>query len=290
MSLLGMMMIRWNIADDKIGYEYSFHDYVVKGYISQDHVHVGAIIQLASRIINDNGLEIQNIIIQSDNASGFSSINLIPFIYNMNSYNKKKKLLVISRWIFAEAQTSKRKLDAHFSFLNIKLKSFVEDDNYIIVEDNIVQGISSLDGVKGTTVYLVDVSTIGVQTLINQNFIDTRIKIRWAHDIIWDDDKVTVTEKSGITDGIIIGKDKLDRYGNYDLKIVVTMQSTSKKEQCGIKLKKMKKLKQHQQLILVTICYHQKQLFFQKNYKILVSYQKKIRYQTKKVTTSTNIL
>ena len=92
MSLLGMMMIRWNIADDKIGYEYSFHDYVVKGYISQDHVHVGAIIQLASRIINDNGLEIQHIIIQSDNASGFSSINLIPFICNMNSYNKEKKL------------------------------------------------------------------------------------------------------------------------------------------------------------------------------------------------------
>ena len=121
MSLLGMMMIRWNIADDKIGYEYSFHDYVVKGYISQDHVQVGAIIQLASRITNDNGLEIQNIMIQSDNASGISSINLIPFIYEMNSYNKRKKLPVISRWIFTEAQTGKSKLDAHFSFLNIKI-------------------------------------------------------------------------------------------------------------------------------------------------------------------------
>lgn len=171
MRLLGIMMIRWKIADDEMGYEYSFHDYVVKGYISQDHVQVGAIIQIASRIINGSGLKIQNIIIQSDNASRFSSINLIPFINNMNSYNKKKKLPVISRWIFTEAQTGKSKLDAQFSFLSIKFKSFVEDKNDIIVEYNIVQGISSLGGVKGTTAYLIDASTIGTQKLINQNLV-----------------------------------------------------------------------------------------------------------------------
>ena len=79
-----MMMTRLKIADDEMGYEYY-------------HVQVGAIIQLPSRIINDNGLEIQNIIVQSDNASGFTSINFIPFIDNMNSYNKRKKLPVISK-------------------------------------------------------------------------------------------------------------------------------------------------------------------------------------------------
>ena len=219
-------MARLKIADDEMGNEYSFHNYVVKGYISQDHVQVGAIIQLPSRIINDNGLEIQNIIVQSDNASGFSSINLIPFIDNMNSYNKRQKLPVISKWIFTEVQTGKSKLDAHFFFLNIKLKSFVEDDNDIVVEDNVVQEIWSLGSIKGTTTYLVDASIIGTQKLINQNVIDTRIKIRSVHDIIWDDDKVSVTENSGITDGIIIGKDKLDRYTNCDLKIIVIMQST----------------------------------------------------------------
>ena len=52
------------------------------------NIQVGAIIQLASRIIDDNGLDIKKIILQSDNASGFSSSNLIPFIDNMNSYNK----------------------------------------------------------------------------------------------------------------------------------------------------------------------------------------------------------
>ena len=40
MSFIGMIMIRWKIADDEMGYEYSFCDYVVKGYTSQDHVQV----------------------------------------------------------------------------------------------------------------------------------------------------------------------------------------------------------------------------------------------------------
>ena len=53
----------------------------------------------------------------------------------MNSYNKENNLPVISRWIITEAQTGKSKLDVHFSFLNIKFKSFIEDDNYIVVED-----------------------------------------------------------------------------------------------------------------------------------------------------------
>ena len=102
----------------------------------------------------------------------------------MNSYNKEKNLPVISRWIFTEAQGSKSKLDAHFSFSNIKLNSFVENDNNIVVEDNIVQEISSLCGVKGTTVYLVDASTIGMQKMINRKFDDRRIKKKSIQDII----------------------------------------------------------------------------------------------------------
>ena len=63
MSLLGMMMTRWKIGDNEAGYEYSFHDYVVKGYTSHNHVQVGFIIQLAFRIIDDNGLDIKRIIL-----------------------------------------------------------------------------------------------------------------------------------------------------------------------------------------------------------------------------------
>ena len=60
--------------------------------------------------------------------------------------------------------------------MNIKLKPFVDDDNDIVVKDNIVQKISLLGGVRGTPVYHVDTSIIGIQKLINKKFTDTRIK------------------------------------------------------------------------------------------------------------------
>ena len=48
-------------------------------------MQVGLIFRLVIRIINDMGLYMRNITIQSDNASGFSSMNLIRFIYNKTS-------------------------------------------------------------------------------------------------------------------------------------------------------------------------------------------------------------
>ena len=101
------------------------------------------------------------------------------------------------------------------------MKSFVEDANDIVVEDNIVQNVSLLGAVKGTIVYLVNTPTIGIQKLTNKQFFDVRIKIRSIHDIIWNDEKVTVTKNSGVTDGSVVGKEKLDRHTNYDLNIGV---------------------------------------------------------------------
>ena len=59
-------------------------------------------------------------------------------------------------------------MDTHFSYLNIKLKSYVEDDYAITIEGDIVKGISSSDDVQGTTVILVDTSMIGTQKYINK--------------------------------------------------------------------------------------------------------------------------
>ena len=69
-----------------------FHDYIVKGHSSQDYIYFEVIIQLTSRMIHDTELFINNIIIQSDNASGFSSTNLIPCKYNINNFNKESDL------------------------------------------------------------------------------------------------------------------------------------------------------------------------------------------------------
>ena len=63
----------------------------------QEYVQNGVIIRLASMITIDNGHFINNIIIQSDKDRGFSSTNLILFIYNVNTYNKENALPVTYR-------------------------------------------------------------------------------------------------------------------------------------------------------------------------------------------------
>ena len=47
MSLLVIMEIRWKVDGEVSGFEYSFVDYVIKGYSGQYHVLVTALIQLA---------------------------------------------------------------------------------------------------------------------------------------------------------------------------------------------------------------------------------------------------
>ena len=117
------------------------------------------------------------IIIQSDSTSGFISTNLISLIYKVNTFNKENNLLVISRQKFTEAQTGKNKLDTHFSYLNIKLKSYVEDEHAITIEEDVVKGISSSDDVQGTTVILVDTSMICTQKYINKYLLALRLKL-----------------------------------------------------------------------------------------------------------------
>ena len=42
----------------------------------------------------------KNIIFQSDNASGFASQELMPFIFNMDTILDGEKNIVLSRWTF----------------------------------------------------------------------------------------------------------------------------------------------------------------------------------------------
>ena len=44
----------WKVDGGVSGFEYSFVDYVVKGYSGQNHVQVEAAIQLAVDIVQDN--------------------------------------------------------------------------------------------------------------------------------------------------------------------------------------------------------------------------------------------
>ena len=70
------------------------------------------------------------------------------------------KKIVLSRWIFTEAQTGKTRLDTHYSFLNKHFQAYVEDDNDILIEDDIVRAISFNGSFYGTTAVILDTENI----------------------------------------------------------------------------------------------------------------------------------
>ena len=72
-SLLVMMEVRWKVDGKIIGFEYSFVDYVIKGYSGQDHVQVASVIQLSVDTVQERHPEAKKIIIQTDNAIDFST-------------------------------------------------------------------------------------------------------------------------------------------------------------------------------------------------------------------------
>ena len=85
MRLLGIMEIRWKVDGQVSGFEYLYFDYVIKEYSGQDQVQVAAVIQLAVDTVQDRHPSAKKVIIHSDNASGFTSQELIRFIFNINN-------------------------------------------------------------------------------------------------------------------------------------------------------------------------------------------------------------
>ena len=63
-------------------------------------MQVAAVIQLDVDTVKDLHPTEKKAIIQSDNASGFSSQELIPFIFNMNTIIDDENNVVFSMWIF----------------------------------------------------------------------------------------------------------------------------------------------------------------------------------------------
>ena len=85
MSFLESMEIRWKVYGEVNGFEYSFVDYTIKGYSGQYYVQVEAVIQLTVDTLQDHHTAAKKFIIQSDNASGFASQELIQFIFSINN-------------------------------------------------------------------------------------------------------------------------------------------------------------------------------------------------------------
>jgi hypothetical protein len=62
----------------------------------------------------------KSVVIQSDNASCFSTFDHTRTILKCNATYGTK----VVKWIITEAQCGKNKLDVHFSYVNIKFKSY----------------------------------------------------------------------------------------------------------------------------------------------------------------------
>ena len=69
----------------KSRFEYSFVDYIIKGYSGQVHVQVASAIQLASVTVQGRHPASKKIIIQSENPRGYSSQYLITLIFNTST-------------------------------------------------------------------------------------------------------------------------------------------------------------------------------------------------------------
>ena len=75
----------------------------------------------------------------------------------MNKDNKSNGFLVITNLIFSEAHIGHSRLDKHFSYLNIIINSFLEDDNYSVLENHMINAIKFRGGITGATRGFLDV-------------------------------------------------------------------------------------------------------------------------------------
>ena len=82
---LGFMNISWKSDGEVSGFEYSFIDYLIKGYSGQDNLQVSDVIQLAVDTVQNRHPAAKKFIIQSDNSRGFASQEFITFIFNINT-------------------------------------------------------------------------------------------------------------------------------------------------------------------------------------------------------------
>jgi len=219
-----------------------FRDYVMEGYASQDNIQVAAMIEEILKDLGSRFPDLKEVIFRSDNASCFSSQMLIPYINNMNQVRVQDNEVPLTRWIYFEAGTGKTALDGHFSYLNVKIKSFVQAGNDVTTPAQLFDALSFDGGIANSSVVLLNLSKL--KSTVNTGIVYTtdtsrtrKFKAgancgsRATHDIHWTrEGEVRIELNSLVTPGETIAAGKLAKWKSspVDGEVVSIFTSTKK--------------------------------------------------------------
>eukprot|EP00957_Ditylum_brightwellii_P055068 4173980-Ditylum_brightwellii.AAC.1 len=121
--------------------EYKFVNCIFKGYAGQDNVQVALALEIMVQDTKRKHPGIKEIVLQSNNATCFASQDHIPFLFHTNAESHNNGNPIVTKWIYTKTQTGRGHLATHFSYLNLILKSFVEDGNGVMLEEDILEAL-----------------------------------------------------------------------------------------------------------------------------------------------------
>ena len=101
--------------------------------------------------------------------------------------------------------------------LSIKIQTYVEDENDILIEDDIVKYISFNGCISGTTDVLVDTENLFGKISLKKKKSKIRTGARETHELCWRKYLAGVTKSSNVSVPEIIPLTKFQTYANNDL-------------------------------------------------------------------------
>ncbi|KAE8876020.1 hypothetical protein PF007_g18053 [Phytophthora fragariae] len=170
---------------ESVGVLLHFVDMVVANG-AQDVFQVISCLEALILVLHDRFPEANRMVLISDNASVFTGGEWIPWVIKLT---RKYPHLRVSRYMNTEAPTGRDMLDAHFSFWNRKMDTFVRKDNAIQTPDDLYSALTDEGGVANTTTLLLGVDSLKASLFNNaKSSFSSKIKsgVRRIHDTVYE--------------------------------------------------------------------------------------------------------
>lgn len=150
---------------------------MIDGYTTRDAVQMQAVICILRSIVNTDFPHVTKIVLQSDNASGYSCSEHIRTINRLNE--SSPALPIVTHWINTEAQKGKTALDAHFSYEGRQFQKYVSH-----TEERVFDALCYDGGITNSTAILADFSKLDKSVLHGSQF-KSKSAVSTVHDIQW---------------------------------------------------------------------------------------------------------